>query len=178
MILNVTSSGNFRERLNKRRASWAGNPLNLTIKGDGDPRLKFWYWQEFGATPTASGTIEPTTSPHLVFEGILGHIMANSVISKGVRAQRYIQQALPDIHKYLQDMSIQSLKSGGADNPHKFQEDMFAAMEHVKKIIMDAMDQVMPGSRPEDPEFPNQGGKLKGQTASQFFDEHTSIVKA
>jgi len=163
--LNVTSDGAFARRLEERIEKWRGNKIAATLVVPDE--LKWWYFQENGVP---ARTIVPVESTRLAFPGEGGGTeLRTSVDWPGIKPHHTVQNVMEDVHLETQALVTQALQAGGADDPELVKQAVAEAVKEARALIAAQMAEDLPGTRPDNPTYPKQSGRLHGETASSVF---------
>ncbi len=171
MILSTTWKGNFAEKLGERIAKWASSPpIAAVIKVP--PELGWWHAQEFGVDHPYE---IPVAATGVAFAGRSGVIIRPQVTHPGLHPTHTVGtvvDSLPEIAK----AELPTLFAEADFNPDIVRSGFVATfMPQIKAEIVKQMAVDLPGTRPANPEYPKQGGKLGGRTAADVFDENATI---
>jgi hypothetical protein len=167
--------GTFVKQLQERRAKWAATPneFGAVIRLVDQPfNMNWWYYHEFGAKPH---DIASSTGGKVVYtSGGVTHIV-EIAHHPGNKPLHVVGTLLSKIAQEAQEAIHQALTSGGADDPELVKKCIFKAVENAKEFIAVGYEKSLPGSRPPDPEYPKQSGKLQGHTAAEVYREQAVV---
>jgi len=174
MQFTVKARGDFQRQLEARISKWA-SVKGIAARIHAPEALNFWLWQEKGVP---GHTIVPVDAKVLVFPGEGGTEMRDSVDWPGIRPHHTVANSLEEIRDNASQLLQQALSEGGADDPATVQAAVLEAVHDAKAIIVGAMTGDLPGTRPDNAQFPKQSGKLHGRTAASVFDELAEVVES
>lgn len=171
--LKASSNGAFAQRLASLRERWAGPVISASVRIPKD-MAKWIMAHELGSP---SYHIDPTGELLVFPSSSGGKTFSKGVEHPGIRPLRMIATVFPEITAVAAAVLTQALNAGGMDDPTLIQAAMTQAATEAKALISESIANNLPGTREADPNFPNQGGKLQGQTASSVFDAQATIVE-
>ncbi len=177
----VASQGQLQKRLQTMRSAWKGQKISSTLKVS--PELSFWYWLEFGTAARgekggANYTIRPIDSDYLVFPSSEGLAFRTSVSHPGIKPRRMVRRVHDEIRAAVRKRTAEAFLAGAADNPHLLSNALHQAVLDAKALIVESIAATVTGTRPVNPEFPKQSGKLVGKTAASVFEADATVVDA
>ena len=171
MKFTVKAQGLFSKQLQARIEKWSGSvATRIRIPEE----LRFLYWQEYGIP---GHTIVPVEAKVLAFPGEGGTQLRESVSWPGTKPTRTISKSLDEIHAAAAMHLQGALQAGGADDPELVRRALLEATEEAKAVIAEGLATDLPGTRPENPEYPKQSGRLHGETASDVFTALAEVVE-
>jgi len=172
MRFKIGVRGQFAQRLQDRIEKWAAtNKVSARLRIPKE--LEWVYWQEYGVP---GHTILPVESKMLAFPGEGGTELRDQVEWPGVKPHHTILNAMDEIADAAREHLVQAMNRGGADDPEIVKEEMAQAVETAKALIVSGYERDLPGTRPDNAEYPKQSGKLHGETAASVFDELAEVV--
>lgn len=170
-MFNTSLTDKFQQEMEKRANAWSGKP-SLSYAISIPPELMWVIYQEFGINHYYN-----ITGPDgVAFQGHSGLTILPSVIHPGLQPTHTIgtiNEAM--MNGPLQEAIVKAFATSGyqVEGTKAYLNDF---MEAVKLLIVEQMATDLPGTRPADPQFPLQSGKLLGRTASEVFAENATVV--
>jgi hypothetical protein len=163
MSITLKSNKSFVTEMRARLTSLKGGPIQATLRVPDE--LGFWSAFEFG---TESYEIHSSTGRPLYFpiDGVFHY--ATSVTFPGRRPQLIYRSERQDILSFAYDWIAQSFKEG-AVRRRTLNSDLATIMQYAKAAMSSRIAEVAPLTR--------EDGKLKGQSASDAWDELAEITK-
>ncbi len=178
-MFNTSLTDNFLTKMQERSNEWKSKPaLNYSIVIP--PELKWVIYQEYGI----DHSYEISGPNGIAFTGDHGVIIRpsithpeNYVIHPGLEPTHTIGTVNESIMDGLIQAAIREAFAESDFDPVAVNAYMVKYMEVIKQEIKEQMATDLPGTRPPDPSFPNQSGKLRGRTAAEVFDEYAQVIE-
>lgn len=170
--LSVSSGGQLIAALRDRYSKWSG--LRASARLTVPPELSWWHHQEFGTAPYP---IDPITGEALAFPQGGQTVIREHVDHPGLKPKRMVTQVLPDIENKTSENVNRALAEGGIDDPEMVRAAVIQSVRDAKELIVQSIAQNLPGTRPANPDYPKQGGKLEGRTAAEVFEAEAVVVE-
>jgi hypothetical protein len=163
MSVKIKSNGEFLKEMRARLTSLNGNPIQATLRVPDE--LSWWAAFEFG---TDSYEIRSTSGKALWFPVDGTFHYATSVTFPGRRPQLIYRSERADILSFAFEWIAQSF----AENKVRrstLNSDLATILQYAKAAMSNRISEVAPATRAD--------GKLKGESASDVWDELAEVVK-
>ena len=202
LSLKVKSKGIFVKQINQRIARWSGVSAYKAILRV-PYQHRWWYWQEFGTASGysppqdaelpegmfVSGELPGTDNPggygivprlhgeseYLVFEQDGKTRFATAVHHPGIKPRKPVRKVLDQVVSESRQFLRSALAHGGSSSPEHTRAAIKFMGERAKQLIVQSFGLHVSGVRKPNPEFPNQSGKLEGQSAADVLQDAISV---
>ncbi len=176
-MFETSLTTNFLDKMKKISEGWSSS-LSISFTIFVPPELAWWYYQEYGI----NHPYEISGPNGVAFTGDFGVIIRpnithpeNYVTHPGLQPTHTVGVVNESIMNGLLQAAVREAFLESNYEVTGVTTYLENYMQAIKQEIVEQMAIDLPGTRPPDPQFPIQSGKLRGRTAAEVFNENAVI---